>query len=80
MKTITATFPARKNGKFNYCACTVSYRQDDQGKWFGCDLYGSDDSIHNTPRQEADVIDDCKHATNWSALCAAHFPMFGFHS
>ncbi len=77
MKTITAKFAACtqkdfKTGKtFNFPARETAYTQDDAGRWshpvLGAVL-------------EIDVIDDCKKATNWAEIKAAHFPMVGFHS
>ncbi len=77
MKTITANFAARtqtsrSTGKvFSFPAQIRTYSIDDDGSWF--DRFGE-------RVMELDVIDDCKHATNWTAIRAEHFPMFGFHS
>jgi len=78
-KVITAHFAATSKkgfgGKvFNYPARTAIYTQDDAGQWTYV-LLGDVTNI-----READVIDDCKKATNWSEIKAAHFPMEGFHN
>lgn len=68
-KTITANIPARKIGGHPYPARAATYMQDDAGTWRN--QYG--EKVH-----ELDVIDVCKAATNWTAIHAEHFPMFGF--
>lgn len=73
MKTITAHMPARKKmlaGKpHTFSAHTTVYEQDADGKWstFACD--------EKQPMTEADVIADCKKATNWREIVVANFPM-----
>lgn len=75
MKVITAHIPARSTKLSNgttktYQARIDTYTQDDSGKWSG--QFG--------PMLESDVIDVCKRASNWTAIRAEHFPMYGFHS
>jgi hypothetical protein len=69
-KTIKANIPARKSGKIIYPARVETFTQDDAGRWM----------MGNQPMTEADVIDVCQHASNWQAIRAEHFPMFGFSS
>lgn len=70
-KTITANIPARKIGKMTFPARVDTYTQDDAGQWSSPDA---------GLMREADVIDVCKRATNWAAIKAEHFPMYGFHA
>jgi len=70
-KTITANIPARKLGKTTFPARVDTFTQDEQGRW------SSPDAGAMT---QADVIDICQRATNWTAIRAAHFPMHGFSS
>jgi len=70
-KTITANIPARKLGKMTFPARVDTFTADDQGRW------SSPDAGAMT---QADVIDICQRATNWTAIRAEHFPMHGFSS
>ena len=70
-KTITANIPARKVGKMIFPSRVDTFTQDDQGRW------SSPDAGAMT---QAEVIDICKRAINWTAIRAAHFPMHGFSS
>lgn len=81
MSTVIAHIPAREvTGRsisggtktVRYDARDATFRQDDDGQWYYVD-YG----IKVT---EAEVIDVCRTATNWTAIRQAHFPMSGFHS
>lgn len=71
--SIKANFPARKGtwaGKPHiYEAHSTVYEQDDSGRWstFACD--------ERQPMTEADVIADCRTATNWRDIMIANFPM-----
>ncbi|MCR4297487.1 MAG: hypothetical protein NUV75_01855 [Gallionella sp.] len=64
---ITANIPARKT----YQARTEVFNQDDQGRWTSPEI-GS--------MSQAEVIDVCRKASNWTEIKAAHFPMHGFSS
>ena len=78
-KTITANIPASSQksmtGKvFSYPASTRVFEQDGSGVWYA--LHGDErDAV-----TQADVIADCKGASNWQAIRQANFPMYGFHS
>jgi hypothetical protein len=73
-KTIVANIPAKKvtkNGKtWTYEARTETFTCDADGRWSGAGIGAM---------LEAEVIDVCRKATNWSAIKAAHFAMDGFH-
>lgn len=76
MKTITANIPARtvtgKDGKkFSYAARTATFTALDDTGTLWIDDY--DNNLY-----EADVIDICRKASNWSEIKAAHFAMSGF--
>lgn len=74
-KTVTANVPQRKvtyAGKPHiYQAYSRTFVQDDAGRW-------SSDGIG--AMTEAEVIDACRKASNWTEIKAAHFPMHGFHA
>lgn len=74
-KQIVAHIPARtikgQTKRFAYPARDDSYTCDDAGHWTN-ELRGA--------MSEADVIDACKAATNWSEIRAINFPMYGFHA
>lgn len=74
-KIITANVPARTvrhGGKSHtFRAYSMSFTQDDEGRW---------SSAEAGAMTEAEVIDVCRRATNWTELHREHFPMFGFHS
>ena len=74
-KIIVAQIPGKtvksKTGKtFTIAARVETFRVDDQGRWT---LDGAGAVL------ECEVIDMCRRTTNWSAIHAEHFPMFGFH-
>lgn len=74
MTTITANIPARTitwgGKKKTYPARVETFTQDERGAWMMGDV----------AMTEAEVVDVCQDATNWSAIKSAHFPMVGFHS
>lgn len=74
-KTITANIPARTikwAGKSQtYAAHSVTLTQDDAGQWH---------HPEGGKITEADAIEICEKASNWSEIKATHFRMHGFHS
>ncbi len=74
-KSITANVPARKmswGGKTKvFAAYSRTFTQDDAGRW-------SEPEIGNM--YEAEVIEVCQQASNWTAIRAEHFQMHGFHA
>lgn len=73
-KQFTAMIPARtikgQTKVFTYPAHNDIYTCDDAGQWSN-EMRGK--------MCEADVIDACKSASNWSEIRAVYFPMYGFH-
>lgn len=74
-KSITANVPARKmswGGKTKtFAAYSRTFTQDDEGRWSEPEIGAM---------FEAEVIDICKQASNWTEIRQQHFPMYGFHS
>lgn len=73
-KTIIAYIPARtitKNGKtWTYESRTETFVCDNDGRWSGVSI---------GPMLQADVIDVCRKASNWSEIKPLFFAMDGFH-
>jgi hypothetical protein len=70
-KQITANIPARKLGKMTFPARVDVFEQDDAGQWTSPDA---------GKLTQAEVIDVCQRATNWTQIKSEHFPMHGFSS
>ena len=78
MTIITAHIPAKtvkgQTKTFSFPAHDRRFEMDDEGRWAA--LVDGE----RIPATEADVIHDCRKATNWHEIKAAHFPMAGFSS
>ena len=74
MIEITANIPARKVAGRVYGAHVKKFQQNEAGQWF-IDFCGDWEKV-----SEAEVIDVCQRAINWTELRIAHFQMHGFHS
>lgn len=73
MTTFSATFAAQtqrgETKTFHLPAYSIECAMDDAGQW----------TIDGLNVREDDLIDQCRSATNWQTIRAAHFPMSGFH-
>ena len=74
MINLTANIPARKFAGRVYAAHSKAFQQNEAGQWF-IDFGGDWEKV-----SEAEVIDVCRRATNWTSIRAAHFQMDGFNS
>jgi hypothetical protein len=78
MPKITANIPTHtiklSKGSRSVPAHTAEFESDERGAWYAL-MAGN-----RYPVRQADVIDACRGATNWSQIKAEHFPMYGFHA